>query len=60
MKCLWNSMLGALNSYSIILVPSVEVGEENKNDKYQLCFFPLVGALIGAILCGWNIAWPYL
>lgn len=58
MKSLWNSMLAAFASYSIIPMPNIELTEENT--KYQLCFFPLIGAVIGAILCGWNVGWPYL
>ncbi len=58
MKCFWNSMLAALASYSIIPMPNIELTEEDT--KYQLCFLPLIGVGIGAILCGWNIGWPYL
>ena len=58
MKSLWNSLVIAFSMYSKIPMPNVEVSKENM--KYSLCFFPLVGAVIGAILCGWRIAYPYL
>ncbi len=58
MKTLWNSLLIALAMYSKIPVPNVELSKENM--KYTWCFFPLVGAVIGGILCGWRIAYPYL
>lgn len=58
MKSFWNSMLAAFASYSIIPMPNIELTE--KNTKYQLCFIPLIGVIIGAILYGWNIGWPYL
>lgn len=58
MKSIWNSMISTLASYSILPLPHKELTEENS--KYQLCFFPLIGVVIGAILYGWNIAWPYL
>ena len=28
--------------------------------KYEFCFLPLIGVVIGALLYGWNIGWPYL
>lgn len=58
MKCFWNSMIAAFASYSIIPMPNIELTEENT--KYQLCFLPLIGVVIGAILYGWNVGWPYL
>ena len=58
MKTLWNSLVIAFSMYSKIPMPNIEVSKENM--KYSLCFFPLVGAVIGAILCGWRIAYPYL
>lgn len=58
MKSLWNSMISTLAFYSILPLPHQELTEENS--KYQLCFFPLIGVVIGALLYGWNIAWPYL
>lgn len=58
MKTFWNSLVVAFAMYSKIPMPNVEWTEENM--KYPLCFFPLIGAVIGGILCGWNVAWPYL
>ena len=59
MKIIWNNLVAAFTMYSIIPIPNnIELSEENK--KYAICFFPLVGAVIGAILCGWRIAYPYL
>lgn len=58
MKTFWNSLVVAFSMYSKIPMPNVEWTEENM--RYPLCFFPLVGAVIGGILCGWNVAWPYL
>ena len=58
MKSFWNSMLAAFDSYSIIPVPSRELTAEST--KYKVCFLPLVGVVIGALLYGWNIGWPYL
>lgn len=58
MKTIWNSLVIAFAMYSKIPMPNVEWTKENM--KYPLCFFPLVGAVIGAILCGWRIAYPYL
>lgn len=42
------SMLSAFLMYSRIPVPQIEWKEENR--KYSLCFFPLVGAVIGGLL----------
>lgn len=47
MKSLWNSFLIALSMYSRIPVPQAEWTE--KNLRWALCFFPLVGAVIGAL-----------
>ena len=58
MKSFWNSMIAAFASYSVIPMPNIELTEDES--KYQLCFFPLIGAVIGLLLYGWSIAWPYL
>lgn len=58
MKTIWNGLMTAFALYSKIPVPNVECSE--KNMKYTLCFGPLVGAVIGGILYGWNVGWPYL
>ncbi len=45
------SLLVALSTYSIVPVPQFEWNE--KNMKYAVCFFPVVGILCGAVLYGW-------
>ena len=47
---LWNSMVIALSMYSRIPVPFVEWKEEGM--KYTLCFFPLVGVVLGGMMTG--------
>lgn len=47
MKSIWNSFLIAISMYSKIPVPQADWTE--KNMRYALCFFPLVGAVIGAL-----------
>ena len=58
MKTFWNSLVVAFSMYSKIPMPNVEGTKEDM--KYALCFYPLIGAVIGGILCGWRIAYPYL
>lgn len=45
------SLCSAFLMYSRIPVPKVEWKEENR--RYALCFFPLVGAVVGAVLLLW-------
>ena len=45
------SLLIAFSTYSRIPVPQVEWTEENR--RYSMCFFPLVGAVIGLVVWGW-------
>lgn len=49
MKNLWTSFCIACSMYSRIPVPQVDWTE--KGMKYALCFFPLIGVAIGAVLC---------
>ena len=49
-----NSLWIAFRTYSRIPVPEAEWTEQNM--KYALCFFPLVGAVIGAL----EILWMFL
>lgn len=58
MKTFWNSIIAAFASYSILPTPNQELTE--KSIRYQICFIPLVGIVIGALLYGWNVGWPYL
>lgn len=41
----------ALSTYSRIPAPQVAWNEENR--RYAMCFFPLIGVVIGAVLAGW-------
>lgn len=45
------SFVIAFSTYSRIPMPQVEWSDENR--KYSMCFFPLIGAVIGLILWGW-------
>ena len=45
------SLFIAFSTYSRIPVSQVEWTEENR--KYSMCFFPLVGAVVGLLLWGW-------
>lgn len=47
------SLFSAFLMYSRIPVPQVEWKEENR--RYSLCFFPLIGAVIGGISMLWYI-----
>ncbi|MCM1314598.1 MAG: adenosylcobinamide-GDP ribazoletransferase [Muribaculaceae bacterium] len=46
------SMFSAFLMYSRIPVPSVEWKEENR--RFSLCFFPIIGAVIGALYMAWR------
>ena len=46
-----SSFVIAFSTYSRLPMPQVEWSEENK--RYSMCFFPLVGLAVGAVLCGW-------
>lgn len=46
------SLFMAFSMYSRIPVPQVEWKEENR--RYALCFFPLIGAVIGGFLLAWQ------
>ena len=45
------SLIIAFSTYSRIPMPQVEWSNENR--KYTMCFFPLIGAVIGLLLWGW-------
>ena len=45
------SLFIAFSTYSRIPVPQVAWTDENR--KYSMCFFPLIGAVIGLLLWGW-------
>ena len=50
---LLKSLCSALLMYSRIPVPQIEWKEENR--RYALCFFPLIGLVIGGLLLGWRV-----
>lgn len=52
------SMLSAFLMYSRIPVPRVEWKDENR--RYALCFFPMVGAAVGAAELLWFLAYRAL
>ena len=45
------SLFIAFSTYSRIPVPQAEWTQENR--KYAMCFFPLIGAVIGWLIWGW-------
>ena len=49
------SLCIAFSTYSRIPVPQVAWTDENR--KYSMCFFPLIGAVIGLLLWGWLSRW---
>lgn len=54
MKKLWCGLITAFSMYSALPMPQVEWTADSM--KYALCFFPVVGAVVGA-LCG---LWGFL
>lgn len=52
MKNIWRSLCVAFSMYSKIPVPQVEWTKESM--KYCICFFPAVGAVIGAATLLWD------
>ena len=46
-----SSIVIAFSTYSRIPMPQVEWSDENR--RYAMCFFPLIGAVIGLLLWGW-------
>lgn len=52
MKSFINSFITAIAMYSAIPMPQVE--RNQKNMKYTLCFIPIIGFVIGALLYGWG------
>lgn len=51
MKSMFRSIAMAFSMFSIIPMPHVEW--EGRNMRYMLCALPLVGIVVGAVLCGW-------
>ena len=52
MKSVINSFIIAIAMYSRISMPKITWSQ--KNMKYSLCFFPVVGAVIGALIYLWG------
>lgn len=48
---LWNGFKIAFSMYSKIPMPKTKWNEENM--RYSMCFFPLIGLVIGALIYGW-------
>lgn len=47
------SLVSAFLMYSRIPMPQIEWKDENR--RYSLCFFPLIGAVIGALQVAWRM-----
>lgn len=52
-KRLWYGMLISFAMYSKIPMPMIDWSDENM--EYSMCFFPLVGTVIGALMYGWYV-----
>ena len=52
MKQLWNSFKIAFSMYSKIPMPKSQWTKENM--RYIMCFFPLIGAVIGGLTWLWG------
>ena len=52
MKSIISGFIIAFAAYSKIPMPKVEWNK--KNMKYALCFFPIIGLVIGTLLYGWS------
>lgn len=52
MKSIINSFIIAFAMYSKVPMPKALWDEDNM--KYVMCFFPLIGAVIGAVMLGWD------
>lgn len=52
-KQLWNGLKISFAMYSRIPTPATDWTDDNM--KYSMCFFPVVGIVIGAIMYGWYL-----
>lgn len=50
---LWNGFKISMAMYSHIPTPPADWTDENM--KYSMCFFPVVGMIIGAVMYGWYL-----
>ncbi len=55
---LWNSFKIAFAMYSKIPMPRADWEKENM--RYMMCFFPLIGIVIGAVTVLWSLAADWL
>ena len=53
-----NSLVIAFATYSRIPMPKADWSDENR--KYSMCFFPLIGAVIGAAMALWLLLCDWL
>lgn len=58
MDMLWNGFKIAFSMYSKIPMPKQEWNE--KNMRYSMCFFPLIGVVIGILIYGWSYLCSYI
>lgn len=58
MKVFWETVAVAFSMFSALPMPSLEWNE--KNMRYTLCAFPLIGLVIGAVLWGWSVFCAFL
>ncbi|MCI8852033.1 MAG: adenosylcobinamide-GDP ribazoletransferase [Lachnospiraceae bacterium] len=58
MKRLWNSFKIAFAMYSRI--PMLRAEWTRENMRYVMCFFPLIGVVIGVLQYGWSFLGPLL
>lgn len=56
-KNLWNSFKIAFSMYSKIPMPYTKWNK--KNMKYAICFFPMIGVAIGALIYLWSVLCSY-
>ncbi len=54
---IFRSLSIAFSMYSSLPMPQVEWSKDNM--KYVMCFFPLIGAVCGALLFGWSLLCQY-
>lgn len=58
MKSIINSFIIAFSMYSKVPMPKASWEEENM--RYVMCFFPLIGVVLGAVIFGWDYVGRYL
>lgn len=58
MKNVFDGLITAFSMYSILPMPQKKWNRDSM--KYALCFLPLVGAIIGAVVYGWCVLCQHL